>query len=172
MRATKYMSRTTRFQILVVLRLPTFDSNFATLNRHGYIIFHNITVYYLDIPSIVICLSREYLTFHLPTCDAEDVDGKGAGLTDLPFQKGLSESILASLSFSFITLAGFIGLLSVISTSHSEPLCKTSLRLFKQAFFFSDLWTNTWRWLGRWCFGGGDAFASGLISSKPSSELE
>ena len=30
-RATKYMSRTTRFQILVVLRLPTFDSNFATL---------------------------------------------------------------------------------------------------------------------------------------------
>ena len=25
------MSRTTRFQILVVLRLPTFDSNFATL---------------------------------------------------------------------------------------------------------------------------------------------
>ena len=30
-RATKYMSRATRFQILVVLRLPTFDSNFATL---------------------------------------------------------------------------------------------------------------------------------------------
>ena len=31
MRATKNMSRTTRFSILVVLRLPTFDSNFATL---------------------------------------------------------------------------------------------------------------------------------------------
>ena len=31
MRTTIYMSRTTRFQILVVLRLPTFDSNFATL---------------------------------------------------------------------------------------------------------------------------------------------
>ena len=33
MRATKYMLRTTRFQILVVLRLPTFDSNFATLRE-------------------------------------------------------------------------------------------------------------------------------------------
>ena len=32
MRATKNMSRTTRFLILVVLRLPTFDLNFATLN--------------------------------------------------------------------------------------------------------------------------------------------
>ena len=31
MRATKNMSRTIRFPILVVLRLPTFDSNFATL---------------------------------------------------------------------------------------------------------------------------------------------
>ena len=31
MRATKNMLRTTRFSILVVLRLPTFDSNFATL---------------------------------------------------------------------------------------------------------------------------------------------
>ena len=31
MMATKNMSRTTRFSILVVLRLPTFDSNFATL---------------------------------------------------------------------------------------------------------------------------------------------
>ena len=30
-RATKYMSRTTRFQILVVLRLPNFNLNFATL---------------------------------------------------------------------------------------------------------------------------------------------
>ena len=29
--ATKYMSRTTRFQIFVVLRLPTFGLNFATL---------------------------------------------------------------------------------------------------------------------------------------------
>ena len=36
MRATKNMSRTTRFPISVVLRLPTFDSNFATLN--GYIL--------------------------------------------------------------------------------------------------------------------------------------
>ena len=35
MRATKYMSRTTRFQILVVLQLPTFDSNFATLHSKG-----------------------------------------------------------------------------------------------------------------------------------------
>ena len=32
MRATKNMWRTTRFSILVVLRLPTFDSNFATLS--------------------------------------------------------------------------------------------------------------------------------------------
>ena len=31
MRATKITVRTTRFQILVVLRLPTFGSNFATL---------------------------------------------------------------------------------------------------------------------------------------------
>ena len=31
MRATKYMTRTTRFQILVALRQPTFDPNFATL---------------------------------------------------------------------------------------------------------------------------------------------
>ena len=29
------MSRTTRFQILVVLRLPTFDSNFATLDNQN-----------------------------------------------------------------------------------------------------------------------------------------
>ena len=33
MRATKNVSRTTRFSILVVLRLPTFDSNFATLGE-------------------------------------------------------------------------------------------------------------------------------------------
>ena len=31
MRTTKIMTRTTRFLILVVLRLPTFGSNFATL---------------------------------------------------------------------------------------------------------------------------------------------
>ena len=35
MRATKNMSRTTRFSILVVLRLPTFDSNFATLTHNN-----------------------------------------------------------------------------------------------------------------------------------------
>ena len=31
MRATKSTVRTTNFRILVVLRLPTFESNFATL---------------------------------------------------------------------------------------------------------------------------------------------
>ena len=36
MRATKNMSRTTRFPISVVLRLPTFDSNFATLSRFPF----------------------------------------------------------------------------------------------------------------------------------------
>ena len=34
MRTTKIMTRTTRFLILVVLRLPSFGSNFATLNNY------------------------------------------------------------------------------------------------------------------------------------------
>ena len=51
MRATKITVRTTRFQILVVLRVPTFGSNFATLHsKHTsmnigeqkvYILAHN-----------------------------------------------------------------------------------------------------------------------------------
>ena len=36
MRPAKNMSRTTRFPILVVLRLPTFDSNFASLHKSSW----------------------------------------------------------------------------------------------------------------------------------------
>ena len=44
MRATKYMSRTTRFQILVVPRLPTFNPNFATLSLFLSVDLSNIYI--------------------------------------------------------------------------------------------------------------------------------
>ena len=71
MRATKSTVRTTKFQALVVLRLPTFRSNFATLNEYTFygcvmptlkgLRVYNLTLSEWDLYSVSLCSLKAWL---------------------------------------------------------------------------------------------------------------